>query len=180
MTKVGSVELVRHSYDGVLTAASRLMAFSSANPSSIPGLIHSYQTILSKDDLILFAIHARRLIENTVKQANVAEEKIERTDGQIGLDYPLTRIINVIVHNVQLEVVRSEQEVRILSRIFTDTDFFTANIKYLRQPVCVAVSDKGQHIHFQIGDMIVSFERKVLMPIVEFCSSQGIHLESHE
>jgi hypothetical protein len=61
----GGHDLIRHAYEEVLTACARLISFSSGGPSIGYSLIDERQETLAVADLISFAIHARRLIENT-------------------------------------------------------------------------------------------------------------------
>jgi hypothetical protein len=57
--------VIRHAYEEVLTACARLVAFSTGSPPVGDGPIGERQEILAVEDLIKFAIHARRLIEST-------------------------------------------------------------------------------------------------------------------
>jgi hypothetical protein len=57
--------IIWHAYEEVLTACARLVSFSTGSPPVIDGPIAERQETLAVEDLITFAIHARRLIEST-------------------------------------------------------------------------------------------------------------------
>lgn len=58
-------QVIRHAYENALNACARLSSYATAKPTdSIDGLINTRQTILAIDDLMVFAINARRLMDN--------------------------------------------------------------------------------------------------------------------
>jgi hypothetical protein len=63
--EIGSHSVIRHAYENVLNACARLASFATGGPTTTDGPISQQQEILAVDDLVAFAIHARRLIENT-------------------------------------------------------------------------------------------------------------------
>lgn len=66
--EIGSHSVIRHAYESVLIACARLASFASGGPTTTNGPISEQQEILAADDLVSFAIHARRLIQNTSTQ----------------------------------------------------------------------------------------------------------------
>jgi hypothetical protein len=68
--------VIRHAYEEVLTACARLISFSTAGPSIEDGPINERQELLAVEDLISFAIHARRLIENTGQKSRFSKVEI--------------------------------------------------------------------------------------------------------
>src|SRR5215468_8838230 len=63
--RIGSHAVIRHGYENVLTACARLASFATGREPTTDGPVSRRQEILAVDDLVGFAIHARRLIENT-------------------------------------------------------------------------------------------------------------------
>ena len=63
--QIGSHSVIRHAYENVLTACARLGSFATGREPTTDGPVGRQQELLAVDDLVGFAIHARRLIENT-------------------------------------------------------------------------------------------------------------------
>jgi hypothetical protein len=170
--------IVRHAYENTLTACARLSSFATARPTaSIDHLINDRQRLLATDDLMTFAINARRLIENTLTQKHFNQVKITVAEKKIKIEKPIWRIINVLVHHVSLNIARFNHDVVDLSdpKNWTDEIFLHKNTKYF-PPIVLVRSDVGKPIVFGLWDFMVMFEAEVLSPIVDACSEAGFYL----
>jgi hypothetical protein len=78
---IGSHAVIRHAYEDVLSACARLASFATGGPTRTDGPITRQQTILAVDDLVTFAIHARRLIENAAKSNRFTQVTVRRKVG---------------------------------------------------------------------------------------------------
>jgi hypothetical protein len=106
-----SHSVIRHAYENVLTACARLAAFATCDPATYGlGLIYERQEILAVDDLVTFAISARRLIENTMTPKEFLSIEIFAASKDTDvIRRPVVRIINIIVHHKDIYISRSSQ-----------------------------------------------------------------------
>jgi hypothetical protein len=70
-------------------------------------VVAEQQELLAIDDLVAFAINARRLIENTIKPKRAGETHVQAITGANKEYVAITRIINCIIHNRDVEVIGS-------------------------------------------------------------------------
>lgn len=159
----GSATVIVHAYEGAVTAATRLFSFSKSAAPRFRWPIGYQQEMLASDDLLTFAIHTRRLIENTILAKQAGKFCVPVVDGGEGGSCPITRIINVLVHNRQITIERRAKRLRGPLRPF-------ARVK----------SDKGQLIAFWIEELVDIFVVLLNEQIYEFCSDNGILLDMLE
>jgi hypothetical protein len=135
------------------------------------GPINERQEILAADDLVVFAINARRLIDNTASLARFKSVAIGV--GKPGI-VSLRRVINILIHHESMRIVRSRYELKpfpleVLAR-------FEWKHEYLR-PLVTVTSDKNETISFGIKELIETFQSKVLNPILDLCAEQSVYLD---
>jgi hypothetical protein len=112
--KSGDHLVIRHAYEGTLTACARLASFATGQPTdSDDGLIDSRQVLLATDDLIAFSINARRLIHNSGSLKNFIDTNINVEMDGTNTTIPVTRVINIIIHHKFLRIVRSNFELKL-------------------------------------------------------------------
>lgn len=162
-------QIIRHAYENVLNAAARLIAFATGFPTATDDfLINSRQKILATDDLMLFAINARRLMESVYPTMQFTTEyEVVKKDKKA--KKTMREITNILIHHKFIEVVRFNYEV-------TKIILQKGEIKTFK-PVVHVKSDRGEFIAFSLGEIIKKFEIDVLEPIVEFCSEDGLFLD---
>jgi hypothetical protein len=114
---------------------------------------------LASDDLLAFAMHTRRLIENTIlpKRAMFLVPVVAGGEGDA---CPITRIINVIIHNKEITIERRAQR----------------SGGPLR-PIALVRSDRGQLIAFWIEELLKVFVADLLDPIYDVCVDNGMMLD---
>jgi hypothetical protein len=176
---IGSHTVIRHAYENVLNASARLISFATGIPTaSRDGLINERQAILAADDLIMFALHARRLIENTASHKQFSQISIPAvSDAQKGkVPIPITRIINLFIHHKDIRIVRFTSELKILTGDWKDEDLLHKNIKHF-SPIVIVESDHGKMATFQLRELVETFETEVLNPIVGLCAEDKFFLE---
>ena len=126
-TQIGAHRVIRHAYENVLTACARLASFAAGGPTATDGPIAEQQEILAVDDLATFAIHARRLIENTATASRFRQVMVRRFPYKALVDFyrmrvyrgsmesvSITRVINVLIHHKFLDVARSTFDAEML------------------------------------------------------------------
>jgi len=174
--ELGSHSAIRHGYENVLNASARLFSFATGNQPTTDGPISNQQEVLAADDLLTLAIHLRRLLDKTIslKRASQVETKVWRKGQSVRV--PITRIINVIIHHLELEIIRTENILRIKAGKSTMDDFLIANRKNI-DPICSIKSDKEQLLIFSIKDFIETVQKNLLVPIIELCEEHHLWLD---
>jgi hypothetical protein len=192
-TQIGAHGVIRHAYENVLTACARLASFATGRPTTTDGPIAGQQEILVVDDLATFAIHARRLIENTATASRFRQVTVRRFPYKALIDLyempiyrasidgvSITRVINVLIHHKSLDVVRSTFQAELLLRRYGLSEIFNRysgdNERYF-SPMVFVRSNKNQTIALEIKELMETFQSKVLNPIIELCSEDRLYLD---
>jgi hypothetical protein len=189
MIEIGSHNVIRHAYENVLNACARLASFAKGGPLTTDDPITEQQEILAADDLVAFAIHARRLIENTASKKRFRQVTVgPGSKQQQEVSIPITGIVDIIdtlVHHREIKVVRHLLALEFAIRKVNINEFIKLNAhlfakgganKYF-SPVVFVNSDKNQNISFNIEELIETFEAKILKPIIKLCDEHKLYLE---
>jgi hypothetical protein len=172
---------------------SRLASFATGGPTTTDGPIGEQQEILVVDDLATFAIHARRLIENTATASRFRQVMVRRFSYKALIDLyempiyrasiesvPITRVINVLIHHKLLDVVRSTFQAELLLRRYGIYEVLAryggSNNRYF-SPIVFVQSNENQTILFEIKELMETFQSHVLNLIIELCSEQRLYLD---
>jgi hypothetical protein len=177
-TKLGSHAAIRHAYENVTTSSARLFSFSTGRAPTSDGPIADQQTLLASDDLVAFAIHGRRLIENTISGKRARHVLVPVATKDAKQYIPITKLINALIHHRDILILRTEQEVRIWSGVRRLEDFLIANRKSIK-PICFVTSEK-ESIMFRIEEMVEVFQEKILEQIINLCAENRLWLERME
>jgi len=95
--KIGQQSVIKHSYENALSASARLYSFATGGFPAIGGPIAGRQAILAAEDLLTFAIHSRRLFENTISTKRASQVKVPGTVTGPKEWISITRIINTLI-----------------------------------------------------------------------------------
>jgi hypothetical protein len=178
-----SEDIVRHAFDEALNALSRLSAFATSKPRE-DGPIDSRQERLALDDLVTFAVHARRLVQNTVgKQSfdSVIIKQLEPLHGSIAIMH----VLDALIHNEDVQVIRSFLQYGFIKDPPINQD---EGIRRLAEhghehtsipPIIAVKSDRGLRCVVYVGDLTDSFETQVLSRIIEYCADDQFFLEDY-
>jgi hypothetical protein len=176
IVKLGSRQVVKHSYENAITAAARLHSFATGNFSISGGPIQDRQELLATDDMLSLAFHSRRLIDNTMSLKRASQVLVQAT-VKPGLDYiPITRIINVLIHHKEIVSIRSEFD---FDRYFGKSIFdrWLNGIEDRKiNPICIVTSDKDALIGFRIKEFIEVYHKKIIEPIIDLCDENNLFL----
>jgi hypothetical protein len=171
----GAHRVIRHAYEEVLTACARLISFSTGSPSIGDGPINDRQEMLAMEDLISFAIDARRLIETTGQQSRF--NKIEIVFSSRPIAFPnrsklqkirIWKAITRIIHNRNVEIIRNTWSRDALSKSFMEVMLSNIPKEYF-PPMVIVRSGEGT-IVFPVQELIETFQYKILSPIIDLCS----------
>jgi hypothetical protein len=167
--------IIRHAYEEVLTACARLISFSTGGPSIGDGPIDERQEMLAIEDLISFAIHARRLIENTGQQARFNKTEIVFPGRSKLQRLRIWKIINGIIHNRKVEIIRDiwSREALFRNRL----EVVLANIPNENFPPMVIVTSEKGIMVFPVRELIETFQEKILSPVIDLCAEHHLFLE---
>jgi hypothetical protein len=174
----GDHQVIRHAYENVLTTSARLIAFATGKPSnSRNGYIEHRQDILAIDDLTIFAINSRRLMENTSSLGRFSIVNINVISNLRWVPIPITRIINVIIHHKRLTISRSSVSQHFDFNDWSAEDWKGKNLRYF-SPMVMVVSDHNKRIAFELAKLIEIFELEILEPIVDLCEEEKLILDN--
>jgi hypothetical protein len=176
--EIGSHGVIRHAYQNVLNACARLASFATSAPTTTDGPIEQQQELLAADDLVTFGIHARRLIENTAKAKRFTQVTVRQYLTR-GRRIPITRVINILIHHQHIVIVRSDFQLEMQSSrnpIEVLIKYSGSKHRYF-PPVIMLTSDQNQTISFEVGELIETFQAKVLNPIIDLCGEHSLHLD---
>jgi len=182
----GGHRLIRHEYEEVLTVCARLISFSTGGPSIDDGPIVERQEMLAVADLISFAIHARRLIENSGQKSRFRKIEIvfsgrplvPSTETLARSKLQKVRIwkaITYIIHNTNVHVIRDARSRDALFRGWTAVILSNIPREYFA-PMAIVTSQEGT-IFFPIRELIETFADKVLSPIIDLCAEDHLFLD---
>jgi hypothetical protein len=135
--------VIRHAYEEALTACARLISFSSGGPSIGDGPVTDRQEILAMEDLISFAIHARRLIETTGQKSRFNKIEIVFSTRPIAFPDPQPKLqkiriwkaITRVIHNQNVEIIRDTHTRAALSRSRMEVILFQPSPKSISHPL---------------------------------------------
>lgn len=183
--------LIEQSYEGVMDRAARLVSFGTSKPIDSETGIEKRQERQTVDDILMFAIHARRLITaaGAVSLANNVSVGLWEFGGtQTDIRFVLSpkiisiwKFLGVVVHYELLEVVRYKLQVKYLLRVNLHSTFdeiFSGPHKYNFPSKIFIKSDKNDAIIVDILQMTNLFLEKILHPIMEICEDHEIYLET--
>jgi hypothetical protein len=168
--------LVRLAYEQCLTAAARLASFSTSTRPKCDGPIEQRQDDLALDDLLIFAINARRLIHNTTGSRIFGE--IYCMPHAMPNAKKICSVIDLIIHHTSMLLVRDDGDIQ-LARLGRSPDI-TDLIQLKRndiKPFVIVKSDQGRETGFLIENFIEVFQEKVLSVIIDFCADGGLFLD---
>lgn len=174
----GSRKLLRHSYDQVITDAARLASFAASPLLNEMGSLETRQDELAIGDLISFALHLRRLIEVSGAGALVRTSSVEAIRDSNKVMTPVTTIINKIIHNQRLEILRRESDFLMPPKVEDEAivDWMKAQqISYF--PMFTLRADSGGLIGLLFAKFVVAAHLGVTNKIVEYCEDLGFYLE---
>jgi hypothetical protein len=159
-----------------------LGSFATGREPTTEGPISRQQEILAIDDLVSFAIHARRLIENTTSPKRFMRVTL-RVYRKPSETIAITRIFNILVHHRDVELIRNLFELELKTGISSPIDALVKyggkeNEKFNRQfpPIVAVRSETNVFIGFELIELVETFQEKVLIPIIDLCEEHRLSL----
>lgn len=186
----GSVSLIRPAYEGVLDRMARLASFGTSKPIASNIEIGQRQEAQAVDDLLLFAIYARRLLKCTntftlAKNVSIGLWKFTGSEAEIRCcltseTISLWKLLGVTVHHELIEIVRYHLQAKILFGCGLSSlveDLLVGETAYHFNPKVIVKSDKSDAMMFDILQIVDQFQNKLLYPVVSACEDEAVYLE---
>ena len=104
-------KVVRSSYENCLDATARLSAYATSKPFSDAYETNLRQDVLAVDDLTIFCIHARRLVENIGLKDLLRQTTMRASDNT---PWSLWKIIGCLIHHDLIQIIRCQTQFRML------------------------------------------------------------------
>jgi hypothetical protein len=186
-----SHELIRSSYDNALERCARLASYGTCTMVWDDSGVARRQDKLAADDLTEFAIHSRRLIENSNLRTfaqNVSVPLLKIQVGHIETRYErqgeninFWSILNLIIHHDVLKIIRHHYDAALvfnqripISTILDDP----SEISF--PPKLLIKSERRKPVIVDIGEMAKIFSKNILVVVVDFWTDEGLHLEGED
>ncbi len=179
---------IKADYEALLNASARLFAYAQSSPKDVYYEISERQDSLAYDDLVLFALRARRFIEATSFRTRAHEVNVpvgrranESTQSQREPETEnFWRLITVIIHHVTLKILRDlavhERDVAMLEGGLDAVIPKIEDCKPIR-PIVIVKSDHDS-CAFDLRIFLDVFSKKIFEPAVDHCANHNIYLES--
>lgn len=173
--------IIRFDYEQLLTHCARLASFAASEPVYWGSPVSKRQDELAAADLVSFAIHARRLMNNTFQPKRFSHVCVPAVLKDTRTQVPIRSVINAIVHHDSLQVVRTKFEIMLLANMLSVEDIVDFHkLKTPISPTAIIEWDKGRMIILRLRDLAGLFETGVLDPIIDLCTEQGLYLDLDE
>lgn len=178
-------QVVRSSYEGCLDATARLSAYVTSKPFTDALETNARQDVLAANDLVVFCIHARRLIENVGLKDMLNNKTMEASDKS---RISLLKIIGCLIHHDELIIIRDQTRFRMLQATLDGTtgeDFFNRVKDEIKkpsysEPITPHVLFKSDKIHYtliNLAQFIQIFSEEVILEVIKKANNQGLHLQ---
>ena len=90
----------------------------------------------------------------------------------------IRRIIDIIIHHEQIEIVRTELKAQLLlGRVHPFEVLATVDPDRAFSPIIILKSDRSEMNVFKLENLVEIFQKKILNVIVALCGEHGIYLE---
>jgi hypothetical protein len=181
-------ESIQRGYQVVLDQCARLLSFTCSLPIDTDSDVPERQTALAIDDLILFSLHARRLISDTqmtelalkvsVPTLRVADLGDTYEFPSDGGSVAITRLMNIIIHHDQLEVFRDSLDVYVgLSTTRRPIDEIMSQERQRFPAKLLVKSKESRTVLVDLSEFMSTFLKDVFEPLVEHCTTKRIYLQ---
>jgi hypothetical protein len=197
----GQRDLILHTYDLFKTSQARIFTLSTSIYDEGGGELDRSINILFLDDIILFSVSARRLIELTrlksfANRQLIAQQQFEKSEHAIKL-YPLKRrvgfltLINEILHSTFIELYRNgfDYQIYFEKRPLSDEKIYARIMLYEKirrenrwaeyavSPAMAIISDHEEMNLVLLKD-VISASAPIIEKISDVCSDSNIMLEA--
>jgi hypothetical protein len=174
---------IRADYEALLDRCARLMAYAQSSPQHVFWPIVERQDRLAEDDLIAFALRARRFISATSLISLAYNVLVPMGPLREGEFQHMWRVITTIVHYTDLTIFRSIDQFRIIYKALRGTLTFHDVLRNRSSnpiaPIIFVSSD--QHVlAFDASVLLHIFNEKILRPAVASCRERGVELTDIE
>lgn len=174
---------IRADYEALLDRCARLMAYAQSSPQHVFWPVVERQDRLAEDDLIAFALRARRFISATSLIPLAYNVLVPIGPLRAGEFQHMWRVITTIVHYTDLTIFRSLDQFGIIYKALGGTLTF---YDVLRDRSCnpigpiIFVSSDQHVLAFDASVLLHTFNEKILRPAVTSCRERGVELTNIE
>ena len=182
--------IIRRSFDVAVERAARLATFSLAPPHRFGAEISDRAEKLAHDDLVVFAISARRLFDAAglvalSQSSKVMELRPQMSEWHLALEHlkniSLRLVLNMIVHSDTLEISTYELHVLALAGHEVPSEIAISQIAQRDfgrvLPIILLRTDREPYRFVRLSELIDGFS-DCLDEVVAHCWKMGIDLET--
>ncbi len=177
-------KVVRASYESCLDITARLAAYVTSSPLLEAIEVNKRQDILAEDDLIVFCIYARRLVENAGLGKLLNQTTMKTSDGT---SLSLWKIIGYLIHHDLLIILRCETRFRMLQASLegaSKDEFFKKVEGEMKkspysEPIQPHVLFKSDIIHYTLINLVEFlqiFSQEIIPKIIKKALDEDLYL----
>ncbi len=171
----GSEKIIRRAYGKTIEYLARLASFASGGPTRTAGPVSSKQEQLVVEDIVVFSIHARRLIEATSGKNRFRQVKIKAASDLTLENIAIWDLLNRVIHHNEVSMVRTNLKLKALTGTL-DIDDIRRPPMGSFPPVVSVASDHQKIISFNLSEFVETFQKDVLTPIIDLCDEHEMFL----
>jgi hypothetical protein len=174
---------VRADYEALLNSCARLMAYVQSSPQHVFWPVVDRQDRLAEDDLITFALRARRFISATSLVSLAHNVLVPIGPLKVGRFQDMWRIITTIIHYTDLTIFRTTHDFLLSNKLLRGRITWRDAIRDASAkpvgPIIFVISD--QHVLcLDALALLRIFNEKILCPAVASCRDRGVELTDIE
>jgi hypothetical protein len=174
---------VRADYEALLNSCARLTAYVQSSPQHVFWPVVDRQSRLAEDDLITFALRARRFISATSLVSLAHNVLVPIAPLKVGRFQHMWRIITTIIHYTDLTIFRTTHDFWLADKVLKGRMTWRDAIRNASAkpvgPIIFVTSD--QHVLcLDASALLRIFNEKILCPAVASCRERGVELTNIE
>jgi hypothetical protein len=174
---------VRADYEALLNGCARLTAYVQSSPQHVFWPVVDWQNRLAEDDLITFALRARRFISATSLVSLAHNVLVPIAPLKLGPFQHMWRFITTIIHYTDLTIFRTTHDVWLTDKVLKGRMTWRDAIRNASDkpvgPIIFVTSD--QHVLcLDALALLRFFNEKILCSAVVSCRERGVELTDIE
>jgi hypothetical protein len=166
-------------YEALLNSCARLTAYVQSSAQHVFWPVVERQNRLAEDDLITFALRARRFISATSLVPLAYNVLVPMGPMKLGRFQHMWRIITTIIHYTDLTIFRTAHDFWLTDKVLKGRMTWRDAIRNASDkplgPIIFVTSD--QHVSTLDAPVLLRiFNEKILCPAVASCRERGVEL----
>jgi len=184
-----SRELAKHAFGEVITRAARLASFGASDKLVVESDISEKQNLLALDDLLIFSIQARRLIDSAEMSKTARSVMVPLWSCVLEQDLyryfesnrtiNFWKFLNAVIHSADIQLVRTQFQTALMLKR-PEEDVVETFVKYHRKgsfrPKCFVITDRREVFVLDLAQVVEIFDQLVLVKVLDYWHEKRLFL----